>query len=173
VDESTAWLQQARSDREAGENLFSRGAGRCHVVAKYQQCAEKAVKGLVVVLREAGILHSKVGRGHGVARFIQVLLRLPHTADNRIPQQHLRGLLNQTVRDGIAAIDAVAPRWPAPGELPRRNTEYPFVDNTGDWTFPAAEPVFSEKEMDRFRKLAYDLLAGVGRIISAIRRRPT
>jgi HEPN domain-containing protein len=175
VDESAAWLEQAKADREAGESLLRGGRAwaRCQVVAKYQQCAEKAVKGLVVALREAGILHSEPGRGHGVARFIKVLLRLPHAADNRAPQQHLRGLLNQTVRDGIAAIDAIAPRWPAPGERPRRNTEYPFVDEHGDWTFPAAEAVFSDKEVDRFRQLTYDLLAGVGRVISAIRRRPT
>lgn len=77
MDESAAWLGQAKADREAGESLFrgDRAAARCHVVAKYQ--------------------------------------------------------------------------------------------------FPAAEAVFSDKEVDRFRQLTYDLLAGVGRVISAIRRRPT
>src|SRR5262249_39803115 len=136
-------------------------------------CIEKAVKGLIVVLREAGILHTEPGRRHGVARFVQILLRLPHAVDNRAPQQHLKGLLNQSVRDGIGAIDALAPRWPAPGERPRRNTEYPFVDADGGWTFPAAQAVFSRKEVDRFRQLTYDILAGVGRVSSAVRRRPS
>jgi hypothetical protein len=174
VDESAAWLEQAKSDREAAESMLKGGrAAHCHVLAKFQQCTEKAVKGLVVVLREAGILHNEPGRGHGVARFFRVLLRLPRAVDNRAPQQHLFGLLNQSVRDGIAAIDALAPRWPAPGERPGRNTEYPFVNADGDWTFPAAQAVFTQKEVDRFRQLTYDVLAGGGRVISAIRRRPT
>jgi hypothetical protein len=84
----------------------------------------------------------------------------------------LLGLLNPSVRDGIAAIDALAPRWPAPGERPGRNTEYPFVNPDDDWTFPAAGATFSRKEVDRFRQLTYVVLAGVGRVISAIRRRP-
>jgi hypothetical protein len=90
VDESAAWLEQARSDREAGEALITnaRAASPCHIVAKYQQCDEKAVKGVIVALREAGILHTEPGREHGVARHIKVLLRLPHAADNRAPQQH-------------------------------------------------------------------------------------
>jgi hypothetical protein len=172
VDEATAWLEQAREDRKAGEHILRADSmARCHLVAKYQQCAEKAVKGLVVALRDAGIIHTDRGRDHRVARFVKVLLRLPHAADNRTPQQHLRGLLNQRVRGGLDAIDAVTPRWPPPGHSPRRNTEYPFRDDKGDWTFPANSDVFTSEEIDRFRELTYVLLAGVGRVISAIRRR--
>jgi len=171
VDESTAWLEQARADRQAGERLVSSNASRCHIIAKYQQCAEKTVKGLIVALRDAGVLHSQPGRDHGVARFVKVLLRLPHAIDNRAPQQHLRGLLTQEVRTGLTAIDHVAPRWPAPGQPPRRNTEYPFLEG-GDWAFPAANEIFTREEVHRFRQLTYMLLAGVGRVISALRRRP-
>ena len=53
-----------------------------------------------------------------------------------------------------------------------RRPGYPFQDAQGQWTYPAAEGVFSPDEVQQFRALAYRVLDGAGRIVSAIRRRP-
>jgi HEPN domain-containing protein len=174
MDECLAWLHQALADRAAADWLASNkgSLSPCHVIAKCQQTVEKAIKALVAALRDDGTLHIVIGREHGVERFFGVLLRLPRVASNRTVQQHLRGLLDNPTRQGISALDALAPRWPPPGELPRRNTEYPFQNEAGDWAYPAAEDVFSDGEIQRFRSLAHRISDGASRIVFMVRRRP-
>ena len=169
MDEPTAWLHQARADRLAAERFVSdeKGTGRCHAVAKWQQTVEKAVKSLVAVLHDAGILGSGVRTKHDVERYVGALVRLPRAARNRKVQQLLQGLLDQRTRAGIKSLDGLAPQLP-----PRRNTEYPFRDTNGEWTYPAAEEVFSQEECQEFRALSHRILDGAGRIVSIIRRRP-
>jgi hypothetical protein len=174
VDESIAWFEQSAADSlAAGRMLDSKNVGmRCNAIAKWQQTVEKAVKAIVAALREVGVLTIEIGYRHEVERFIGVLLRLPRAQGNKDIQQHLRGLLDPTTRADIRSLDALAPRRPPPGQPPRRNTEYPFCDAKNKWTFPAAKGAFSADEIQRFRTLAYRVLTGAGRIISAIRRRP-
>jgi len=174
VDEALAWLCQAAADRAAAEQLVAVAteAGHCHAIAKWQQTVEKAVKAVVACLREAKVLHIDIGYDHGVHRFISVLIRLPHARHHREIQQHLHGLLDQETRTGIQALDALVPRRPPSGSPARRNTEYPFADGAGSWTYPAAEDVFSSDEMERFRSVARRILDRAGRIVSAIRRMP-
>jgi len=169
VDEPTAWLYQAAADREAAEHLVARstGAGRCYAVAHWQQTVEKSIKAMVLALHEAGVLGSGIRPWHEVEPYVAWLLRLPRAAPNRAIQGVLRGLLSQGARAGIRALDALVPRWPPP-----RNTEYPFRDAGGDWTYPAAAGVFSQAESDQFRALAYRVLGAAGRVVSLIRRRP-
>src|SRR5205807_1888383 len=100
-------------------------------------------------------------------RYVGALIRLPRTSGNRTIQQLLHGLLDQNTRAGIRALDGLAPQFP-----PQRNTEYPFQDPNGQWTYPAAEGVFSPEEIRHYRALAHRVLDGAGRIVSAIRRRP-
>jgi HEPN domain-containing protein len=173
VDEPIAWLLQARADRKAAELLAADTAasGRCHAVSKWQQTVEKAIKAVVAGLRDAGVLHIEIGYAHGVDRFVSVLIRLPHAKDIRTIQQQLHGFLDQDTRAGLRALDALVPRRPAGGG-PQRNTEYPFLEANGDWTFPAAENVFSETEVQRFRSLAKRTLDSSGRIVAALRRSP-
>jgi HEPN domain-containing protein len=174
VDEAIAWLQQARADRKAVEQFAGNAEGwaRCHALAKCQQTVEKAIKAIIAALRDAKILHIEIGYRHEVARFLKVLIRLPHASANRAVQRHLQAFLNQNTRHGIHSLDALAPRAPAPGQPPRRNTEYPFHDATGEWMYPAAEDVFSVEEVERFRQLAHRIVDNAGRIIAAIRRAP-
>jgi hypothetical protein len=169
VDESTAWLYQAMADRRAAERLAAdeMGTGRCHAVAKWQQTVEKAVKALVSALHDAGILGAGVVHRHQVEPYVRTLVRLPRAPGNRTIQQTLHGLLDQSTRSGISALDGLAPRLP-----PRRNTEYPFRNAVGQWTYPAAEGVFSQAEIQQFRALAHRVLDGAERIVSVIRRRP-
>jgi HEPN domain-containing protein len=174
VDEPIAWLQQAIADRMAAERFAGSAEGwtRCHALAKCQQTVEKAIKAIVAALRDARILHIEIGYRHEVERFLKVLIRMPHAADNRAIQRHLQAFLNQDTRTGIRALDALAPRAPSAGERPRRNTEYPFQDAEGDWTIPAAEKTFSAEEVERSRQLAHRIVDNAGRIIAAIRRAP-
>ncbi len=170
MDEPTAWLYQAMADQQAAERFVADevGTGRCHAIAKWQQTVEKAVKALVSALHDAGILGAGVLPRHAVERYIRALISLPRAAGNRTIQQNLHGLLDQNTRAGIRALDGLAPQRP-----PWRNTEYPFQDAQGQWTYPAAEGVFSQDEVQQFRALAHRVLDGAGRIVSAIRRRPS
>jgi hypothetical protein len=174
MDEPIAWLRQAIADRKAAERFAADndGASRCHAIAKWQQTSEKAIKAIIAALNNARVIHTQIGYFHGVERFISLLIRLPHAVDNRATQQHLHGFLNQETRSGIKELDALVPKRPPPGENPRRNTEYPFIDANAQWTYPAADGTFSQAEMERFRALAHRILDNASRIVSAIRRRP-
>jgi len=143
------------------------GTDRCHAIAKWQQTVKKAVKALLSALHDAGILNAGFRPRHEVERYIGTLIRLPRAAGNRTIQQLLHGVLDQHTRAGIRALDGLAPQLP-----PRRNTEYPFQDANGQWIYPAAEGVFSQAEVQRFRELAHRVLDGAERVVSAIRRRP-
>jgi hypothetical protein len=169
VDEPTAWLNQARADRQAAERFGADEdrTGRCHAIAKLQQTLEKAVKAMVAALYDAGLLATGVRAKHDVERYVGVLVRLPRAAGHRTIQSHLHGLLDQNTRARIKVLDNLAPQMP-----PRRNTEYPFQDAQGRWTYPAADGVFTAEEVREFRALAYRVLDGADRIVSVIRRRP-
>jgi hypothetical protein len=169
MDEPTAWLYQARHDRQAAERFVEdeKGTDRCHAIAKWQQAVEKAIKAIVCALHEAGILQANFRRRHEVDPYVAVLIRLPRSAGNRTIQSLLHGLLDQNTRGAIRVLDGLAPQMP-----PRRNTEYPFQNEAGTWTYPAAKGVFSESEVEQFRSLAHRILESTGRIVSAIRRRP-
>ncbi len=177
MGESHAWLQQAISDREAAERereAVSRigSTAWCHPVAKYQQTVEKAIKAVVAALWEAGFTNVPVGRAHEVTPYMRMLIRLSRPDGKKIVQQQLRTLLDSNTRARIKVLESLAPRWPAPGEPPRRNTEYPFHDTTGDWTHPAAEGVFTRQEVEAFRALAGRILRGAEHVLPAIRRVP-
>ncbi len=174
MDEAAALICQARADRQAAERFVAdeAGTGRCHAIAKWQQTVEKAVKALVCALHHAGILGADYRPRHEVERYVGLLIRLPRAPGHRAVQQRsvqqrLYGLLDQNTRQGIRALDGLVPQLP-----PRRNTEYPFQDPQGQWTYPAAEGVFSEDEIQQFRALAHRVLDGAERIVSGIRRQP-
>jgi len=158
------------ADRQAAERFVAdeAGTGRCHTIAKWQQTVEKAVKALVSALHDARLLGTGVVPRHDVERYVGALIRLPRAAGNRTIQQSLLRLLDQKTRTAIRALDALAPQ-----RVTRRNTEYTFRDGLGQWTYPAARGVFSQEEVQEFRALAHRMLDGAGRIVSAIRRRPS
>ncbi|SRR6266542_235740 len=54
----------------------------------------------------------------------------------------------------------------------RRNTEYPFHDAAGEFTYPAIPGEFSPEEADRFRALSRRLGESAGWVVSTLRRRP-
>lgn len=172
MDESIAWLLQARADRQAAEQMLTSDESPCHGIAKCQQTVERGVKSLVAALREARILDMQVGYRHEVVRFVEALIRLPRANDRRNLQNHLCGLFDQETRRGIRELDALAPRRPEPRALHARNTEYPFQLTELEWTYPAADSHFDEDEFQRFRALAHRVVHNAARIVSAIRRMP-
>ena len=174
MDEANAWLQQARSDQRAAERLSdgADGAGLGHAVAKYQQTVEKAVKAIVAELRNRGVLDMKIGRRHDVEPLVSAMIRRPRTPRSSDLFNRLSILFNQNARAEICALDALVPRWPAPGQSPRKNTEYPFHDARGQWSYPAAQGVFLSTEVQQFRDLSRRMIHGAGQVISAIPRAP-
>lgn len=174
MDESLAWLQQALSDRLAAERFVGGEDSTqwCHAIAKYQQTVEKAVKAIVAALRDRGVLNVEIGYRHEVERFVSALVRLPRTGTSTEIAGHLSRLLDQNTRAAIHSLEALIPKQPSQGELHRRNTEYPFQDSISQWTFPAAEGVFSLSEIESFRVLAHRIADLAGRIIQTVRRKP-
>jgi HEPN domain-containing protein len=171
VTERRAWLIQARADLTCAEHVLgSQDPARyCHVLAKYQQAVEKAIKGLIAALRDAGVLAIEIGYGHGIERFLKVLVKLPHAAENKEVQASIRQRLDPKVRGDIRALDALAPKRPAPGALPARNTEYPFRQGD-EWRAPAEAETFSAADVERFRALAHRIVPACERTVSAIER---
>jgi hypothetical protein len=174
VDESRAWLEQALSDRSTAELLAAgEDVGRwCHAIAKYQQAVEKAVKAIVVALREARMSFNEIGYRHEVQPFVRILTHVPRARGRPDIAGHLSRLLDQRTRDSIRELEALIPKQPPRGELHRRNTEYPFQATRSQWTFPAARDTFSLEEVQRFRDLSHRIADGASRIIVALRRAP-
>jgi len=178
VDEALAWLHQALADREAAEREYKATAKAgsriwCHALAKYQQTVEKAVKAMVAALREAGFWRGPpIGFVHEVERHMRWLIRLRRTNNPQSVQRRLVRLFDADTRATIRAVEALTPQAPPPGERLRRNTEYPFHDANGDFTYPAAPDQFSSEEIDRFRALSHRLVESAHWVISALRRRP-
>jgi hypothetical protein len=178
VDEPLAWLYQARADREAAEREYTSMANAhsrvwCHAVAKYQQAVEKAVKSIVAGLREAGFWHGPpIGFVHEVERHMRWLVRLPRGGDQHSVQRSLVRLFDSNTRAGIRSLQALVPQAPSVAEPLRRNTEYPFQDADGQFTYPAKPEEFSPQEVDQFRALSHRLVESAHQVISALRRRP-
>ena len=160
MDESTAWISQAVADQAAAERERA-VAGRskvpvwCHAVAKYQQAVEKSIKAIVVALRECGVrgVHP-VGYDHRVQNHLRLLRRLPGGGAGRSIQRKLRDFLDAPTRMDIHRLESLAPRAPTPGDPHPRNTEYPFNDAHGGWTYPAAPDQFSVVEGNAFQGVA-------------------
>lgn len=174
MNEPRAWLFQAKSDYQVGSRVLdaSDASTFCHSIAKFQQTVEKSIKALICSLIDAGMLSMRVGYAHDVERFMTVLIRMRRPPDEKSVQAAIRKLLAPNVRGDIRAIDRLAPRRAAPGQLPARNTEYPYQEVPSVWRAPAQGDVFEAAEAVRFRQLAFRLPAGCDRIMAAIERRP-
>jgi hypothetical protein len=70
----------------------------------------------------------------------------------------------------IKDLDALAPQYPAPGDLPRRNTEYPFQKIAGPdtWRSPAEEGVFSRREVKGFVACARQVQFTTDKVVTAL-----
>jgi hypothetical protein len=177
VDESHAWLQQALADREAAEReqAAAKAASNkvwCHAVAKYQQAVEKAAKAMVAGLAKAKIINARIGYKHEVEKWVKVLVRLPARPGSTSIQRHLNRLFDSATRNELRSLESLIPKA-SPDGRPRRNTEYPFHDAAGNWTYPAARAVFSVDEIERFRALSYRIADVASRILATLRRDPS
>ena len=105
----------------------------CQIVAKWQQAVEKLVKSLVAGLDEAKLSGIKIGFGHDAMPYVAAMLRGPGSKSYLAVRRRLSALMDQRTRNGIRALDQLAPRRPAPGNVPGRNTEYPFLSVAGEW----------------------------------------
>jgi hypothetical protein len=175
VDESLAWLRQAFADREAAEREYTADGGArvwCHAVAKYQQAVEKAVKAVVAALRESGFRRGPpIGFTHGVERHMGWLVRLPRAGGLDFVRRHLIRLFDSNTRSAIRSLEALAPKAPTGGAPFSRNTEYPYHDADGAWTYPALPDTFSAEEVDRYRALSRRLADSAGWVVASLRRR--
>src|SRR6185312_3123102 len=150
------WLNQARSDLQASRRLFNTDDDGtfCQAIAKYQQVVEKSVKAIAAAVRDVGINAINIGFTHEVERVVSALVFLPRGKGPTNIKDQIKALLNEGHRREIKALCALAPKRPGPGELARRNTEYPYQRADGSWIAPHESGAFTISDVERFRTLA-------------------
>lgn len=165
-----AWMRQAESDLRTAERVDNRADARtrCQALAKYQQCVEKAIKGVLDKLFAAGLIAQGSDHKHRVARYAAVLGGFPATTDNRALLNQLRRLFTERVIDQINFLDSLVPAYPPPGTPAARNHEYPFQDAAGDWHAPSDEDAFTPGEIKRIANCAGLLVRRLRQILDAL-----
>ena len=164
-----AWLLQAGSDCDTAMLLLNQRAHECQIVAKCQQSAEKAVKGLAEVLRDAGLAKLQVGRQHWVADLVTGARTAVDSSGLAASNKKEVGrLLSQLPLGIIKELDKVVPAYPRPGALAVLNTEYPFQNTTVDWTQPSATGVFRKGYAKRCEAAARGVLGTVKKVVRVL-----
>lgn len=173
--ESTAWCVQAKSDLGAAHKLAGDLTQRetyCQVAAKAQQAVEKSVKALQSALHRVGFYGSAVGSAHPVSRTASAIRAAAPGWPKVIKAQRIKvmNILSDGRLRTIKDLDAIVPQYPAPGDLPKRNTEYPFQDSPGayTWQAPAEKGVFSKKEVKNFLECARNVQLATEKIVTAL-----
>ena len=166
------WLDQAKSDWATAERVIDRRnpSTYCQVIAKYQQIVEKSIKSIVAAVDQAGIVTIRIGYSHELAKLMQSLIRGSYPSRQLDVKEKIKSLIDENTRHVVISLIDLAPKQPRPGELARRNTEYPFQKSGGDWVSPCDDEVFSLAEIDQFRSLAHRILLGSDRIVSSLER---
>ena len=168
------WVSQADADLHASKLVYDVADHRtyCQSISKHQQTVEKSIKAIAAALRDADItkVKDKHYYDHNVKKLIEALLHAPMSKDHREVLGQIMGLLNNWQRLQIDELSALAPKKPSPGELHRRNTEYPYEKAPGDWTAPALLESFTPHDVVRFLQLACRICQGTKNIVKALRR---
>jgi hypothetical protein len=164
------WLEQAQSDFDCAVCLQNGSCQnvQCHIVAKLQQSVEKAIKALVQAMVDTNRIRVAIEFNHQIDRYITVLTHMSgaQSSTARTLRNRMQSLFNEQERHHINDLSMLAPRRPAPGELFRKNTEYPFQLHDGSWCAPAAG-IFSDADVTRFQSLAQRLLENIHKHVSA------
>lgn len=149
------WLRQAESDLRLLE-LIERHAETesglyCQRIAKSQQAVEKSIKAIAAALGhslQVGFPRDFEYR-HDVSKVVDALRNKQFSWLRRL-QQHLeRHSLELKEVCGWAPSGV-----PRPGDVHRRNSEYPYETSLGVWTYPAASGAIDPKEVARARFVA-------------------
>jgi hypothetical protein len=173
---SDAWLAQSKSDLQASESVFIENdcTTYCQTISKCQQTVEKAIKGLVTALTEAGIGTYIVGFKHEVGKFtaaFRLPLKKQQTGSAIDIMDGLRIFFSDgNIDSGIRQLDGVVPKRPADGDPLLRNTEYPFHAADGSFRAPAEADVFTLQEVMRYREIAQRVYIRCVKTAAAIKR---
>jgi hypothetical protein len=172
---SSAWRVQARSDLDAARKLagdLTQRQAYCQVAAKAQQAVEKSLKALQSALHHAGFYGAAVGPAHQVSMVASAIRATAPNWPKDMKEQRAKvmSILSDARLKTIKELDSVVPQYPARGDLPRRNTEYPFQESPGPltWKAPAEAGVFSKKEINRFLYCAQHVVDAADKIVVAL-----
>jgi hypothetical protein len=165
-----AWMQQAESDLRTARRVDNAGDARtrCQAISKYQQCVEKAVKGVLDKLHLAGLVCTRSDRNHKVARYASMLTGFPTTSRSRHLLNQMRRLFTDPVIEQIVLLDSLVPEDPASGAFAKRNHEYPFQTVAGDWLAPSDKDAFTVGELKRIRSCAAVLVRRLRTILDGL-----
>ena len=153
------------SMRQSDITRMARRIAACHSVAKWQQTVEKAIKAAGLGPARRGNSRDGVSppsRGASPSPRAYSIAAIPWTPTNPAS-------LAWCSRSEHANGDS-GDRRTRPGASAALEHGVSFPIGQGEWSYPAAEGVFSEEEGRRFRALAHRVLNGAGRIVSAVRQ---
>ncbi|WP_437973835.1 hypothetical protein WMF11_35000 [Sorangium sp. So ce295] len=144
----------------------------CQVAAKAQQTVEKSIKALQSALHDARLYGSSVGSAHPVSSVASAIRIAAPNWPKKLKgnRKKVFSILSDTRLKAIKLLDDIVPQYPATGQLPRRNTEYPFQDTPGrdTWRAPAERGVFTKSEIDRFLQCAQDIQDMTSKLVTAL-----
>jgi len=178
MKQSEAWLYQAKSDFSAARAVQvapddKKTSTYCQAIAKYQQTAEKSVKGMIAALNEQGIPNIQISHSHDLKHEISSLNSVRRTGLKSY-DRNLVDKINATFNNRKADVDwlsRLAPAGPKDGTY-LKNTEYPFNDTSlGGWAAPADAEIFFVTDVTKAYNLAQKLYKQANSIITSLRRR--
>ena len=130
ADWARGYAKQALSDLTAREILVASGADKCHRLHFLQMAAEKACKAFLTAKNG----HEHLRKTHAyVARVLPILARqfyAVENAGNPIADWEL-----SQIRSLAREIEVLAPACDH-GDVREDNTEYPWIDSTGEIRIP-------------------------------------
>lgn len=168
------WLRQAEADLDTGRLCIDHADTKtyCQAIAKFQQCTEKAVKGVVAALRVARVVQNNPSYDHELVPDLAILKVLPASRNSKDVAGLVSRLISQEARAEIHELCSLTPKKPVGGQLARKNTEYPYQLHNGTWTIPAHSDSFAKAEADQAERVASRTLENAARILAAVERRP-
>ncbi len=167
-----AWLVQAEADLELAHRLYRVGEAsqRCQVASKCQQAVEKSIKGLVDKLNEEGLVGVSIDSRHHVARYVTAITHFTITPASRGLPKQLARVFSPHRYAAVIELDQLVPQYPRPGALARRNPEYPYEGQPGDWLAPADPHIFSSGEVKRWLAAADGIVKNMRRALNSLYR---
>ena len=68
----------------------------------------------------------------------------------------------------VQEVDRLVPKYPPPGTLAARNTEYPFQSDAVTWTCPSENSAFKKGDAKRFSGDARKTLENTTRMVAIL-----
>lgn len=165
---------QAKSDLVAAKDVQNENDAStyCQALAKYQQCTEKSIKGMIAALNELGVSQPSISGNHALQHEINGLDALRRSKSNL--DSASVGVVDRVVKGykaDIIQLCSLAPSGPK-YQVYYKNTEYPFNDASAEgWTASAVPGTYTWEEVKKAHQITWPLHQIAAKFASSLRRR--